>query len=305
MSIKNAFSFLIIGKTQETKSTPVFKNYVGVGSSYVLAVNPTKTELENLTKREVKTDPEYLKDGEMHVHFLVKTDPELNNGIEIINRLMFTLKDEFVYNRDQTSVQVTDQYGNFTYAPVEDVEAKKPLLDANGKPKKIDTKYRKARVGEEALVDFLKKYLSVPDAFDYANETWTLRTEAHDNRPAATDCKFAFEKISALCNGDVSEIKQALQYQPNNKVKLLYGVRTDENNRHYQVIASRTKLFMYNNAGKRSFDNLEKELKRVKEQGAYSNVEFKVQPLQEYTVEASNLTEEPFPQGGSDEMPWD
>ena len=37
----NSYSFLTIGKTQESKEAVEFKRYVGVGSSYVIAVNPT------------------------------------------------------------------------------------------------------------------------------------------------------------------------------------------------------------------------------------------------------------------------
>ena len=40
------FSFLAIGKTGESKEAVEFKKYIGVGASTVLAVNPTKAELE-------------------------------------------------------------------------------------------------------------------------------------------------------------------------------------------------------------------------------------------------------------------
>ncbi len=119
-SFKRAFSFLAIGKTHESKETQEFKRYVGLASSYVLAVNPTKKELDELRGFESQSEPEYIKDGEngkeAHINFLVKTDPEANNGIEIINQLMFTLRPTPAYNKDESKVQVIDQYCNVTWA---------------------------------------------------------------------------------------------------------------------------------------------------------------------------------------------
>ena len=58
MEINNSYVFLAIGKTQE--STEGFKKYVGVGSSFVVAVNPTKKEFEDIIGHEVANDPEYV-----------------------------------------------------------------------------------------------------------------------------------------------------------------------------------------------------------------------------------------------------
>ena len=48
MEINNSYVFLTIGKTQESTETQEFKKYVGVGSSFVVAVNPTKKQLEEI-----------------------------------------------------------------------------------------------------------------------------------------------------------------------------------------------------------------------------------------------------------------
>jgi hypothetical protein len=53
----NAVSFLAIGKTQESKETQEFSRYIGYSNSYVLAVNPTKAELESLTGRTLDKAP--------------------------------------------------------------------------------------------------------------------------------------------------------------------------------------------------------------------------------------------------------
>jgi len=302
----NSYCFLTIGKTKESTEVQEFKKYIGVGSSYVLAVNPNKAELEKIYGNEQANEPEYLVDGdngkEARIHFIVKTDPETNNGIEIISRLMFTLRPTPAYNRDQTKVQVLDNYGNSTWANTEDAKAGKKLLSAEGKELMIDTKYRMACVGEADLVGFLKTYLRVDPAFEYKNGSWVKKANADD-------CLFALEHINDYFKGDFSELREAIGMQPNNKVKLLYGVRTadtDNGPRQYQAVAARADLIMHNNAGSKSFEKVERRLAEMKASGSYPTTEFKVKELQEWEVTPTNL-DKPVddPLGGSSEMPWD
>lgn len=304
--MNNSYCFLAIGKTQESTETQEFKKYVGVGSSFVVAVNPTKQELESIYGREVQNDPEYVVDTangkEARITFIVKTDPETCNGVEIINRAMFSLRNAPAYNRDQTKVQVIDKYGNFTWANAEDAKAGKKLInEKSGTPAKIDDKYRMACVGEAALVDFLKHYLGVGDAFNYVNNTWVKKTGNLD------DYLFGLEHIKDYFNGDFSEVKEAIALQPNNKIKLLYGVRTTDEGKQYQAIATRENFMLFNSAGSNALLRLEKELANAKSNGSYANTEYKVQELTEYTVEATNLdngTQASEAATGGD-MPWD
>lgn len=305
MEIKNSYSFLAIGKTQESTETVEFKRYIGVGSSFVVAVNPTKKELETIYGREQANDPEYVVDTdqgkEARITFIVKTDPESNNGIEMINRAMFTLRNTPAYNRDQTKVQVIDKYGNFTWADTEVAKAGGKLLDKNGNPMRMDDNYRMACVGEAALVDFLKHYLCVGSAFNYVNSTWVKKDDADDY-------VFGLEHIKDYFTGNVSEIKEAIALQPNNKIKLLYGVRTSDEGKQYQAVCTRENLMLSNSAGSSALLRLEKELARIKDNGGYANTEYKVQELAEFNVEATNLNNTPVATGtesGGGEMPWD
>lgn len=306
MKITNSYSFLVIGKTQESTETQEFKKYIGVASSFIVAVNPTKKELEDIYGREQTNDPEYVVDTdngkEARITFIVKTDPSVNNGIEMINRAMFSLRNTPAYNRDQTKVQVIDQYGNVTWASTEDAKAGKKLLDRNGNPLKIDDKYRMACVGEADLIGFLKAYLCVGDVFNYVNGSWIKK--ANDS-----DYVFGLEHIKDYFNGDFSEVKDAIALQPNNKVKLLYGVRTTDEGKQYQAIATRNGMVLHNSAGSNAYARLERDLQRAKDNGSYSSTEFAVQELSEYTVEPTNLN---TPQASSSteesstgDMPWD
>lgn len=307
MKLANSYSFLTIGKTQESTESTGFKRYVGIGSSFVLAVNPAKKELDTLMGYESNNDPEYVVNTEngkeARINFIVKTDPKTNNGIEIVNRAMFTLRNAPAYNRDNTKVQVIDKYGNFTWADKQDAEEGKKLLDRNGNPVRIDDKYRMACVGEAALVDFLKHYLGIGSAFDYINGVWVKK----DN---ASDYMFELEHIKDYFNGNFSEIREAIKLQPNNKVKLLYGVRTTDEGRQYQAVITRENLILSNNAGQRAIDRLKEEISRLKDNGSYPTTELKVQELTEYTVQPTDFSSSSASainnsNSNSDAMPWD
>ena len=301
--MNKTFSFLTIGKTQESTETQEFKKYIGVGSSFVVAVNPTKKELEKIYDHEIQNDPEYVVDTdngkEARITFVVKTDPEACNGIEIINRVMFTLRNAPAYNRDQTMVQVIDKYGNVTWTSIEDAKAGKKIMSRKGNPQKIDDNYRMACVGEADLVGFLKAFLCVKDAFNYVNGVWVKKDDADDYL-------FGLEHIKDYFNGDFSEVKEAIALQPNNKVKLLYGVRTTDEGKQYQTVATRNGMVLYNAAGSKALSHLEKDLADTKENGGYATTEFEVKELSEYTVSATNLETAPTKNtSSSGDMPWD
>ena len=303
MTVMNSYSFLTIGKTQESTEGGSFKRYIGVGSSFVKAVNPSKKEFDAIMGYESTSEPEYIREVEIDnakekealITFIVQTDPEQCNGIDIKTRLTFTLRLAPAYNKDKTKVQVVDGYGNHVWAPVEDAKSGAKLLSSEGKELKIDAKYRMACVGECDLLDFLKAYLCVGDAFEYKNGSWVKKSNADD-------FVFALEHIKDYFAGNFSEIKEALALQPNNKVKLLYGIRTAEDGKQYQAVAGRGELILRNSAGATAFAKMEKSLTDAKANGAYSTTEFKVQDLQEFTVEPTNLEK---PAEAKSDMPWD
>lgn len=310
METNNSYSLLVVGKTQESTEAQEYKRYIGLGSSFVVAVNPTKKELETIYGREQANDPEYVVDTdngkEARVTFIVKTDPKITNGIEILSRVMFTLRNAPVYNQDKTKIQVIDEYGNTAWGIAEDVKAGKKLLSKEGKELKIADKYRMCCVGEADLVGFLKSYLWVQDAYSYINDAWVL------NKNHA-DCVFALENIKDYFKGDFSEIKDTIAMQPNNKVMLLYGIYTTNKGKQYQTVATRNGMVLPNAAGSKAIEGLTKNLARAKASGSYKTTEFIVQPLAEFTVQPTDFstpaadTSSPAndPLQGGNDMPWD
>lgn len=304
LNLKKSFSFLMVGKTQESADAGEgFKRYVGLGASKILAVNPTKEELEKIYGREIQNDPEYIIERDdqkgVRVDIIVQSVPELNNGIECITHATFNLYPTLAYNKDQSKVRVVDNYGNSTWANTEDAKAGKAILSHKGEPMKFDSvKYRMAFSGEVELLDFLRKFLYNKDAFRLVNGTWTKQSDAED-------VIIGFENPKKLLSGDVSEVKELINLQPDNKIKLLYGVRTTEEGKQYQTICTGYDLMLRNNSSTSALPGLERNLASAKQSGMYSTTDFRVQELQEYNVEATNLEKSVESSNSSDAMPWD
>lgn len=295
--MNTSFSFLTVGKTSEsTEAGSGYSKYVGLASCHVLAVNPDAKKLEEIYGREMPV-PEYVgeKDGVKfaRIDFILKTDAEVCNGIETIAKATFFVRNEPAINREGTRQQVIDIYGNTSYGSIDDVKEKKPIFTSNGNPAKVGPVYRPSYSGEGDLVAFLKAFLVVPDAFIFPNGKWELG-------PKSDEGKFGLDCIKDYFNGNFKELRDAIALQPNNKVKMLFGVRTTDDNKQYQDVCTRGDLILpnYSNA----LDRIEKRLADYKSNGSFPNTEYKVCVLQEYKVEASDLD---TAAASSSALPWE
>ena len=141
---------------------------------------------------------------------------------------------------------------------------------------------------------------NIPDVMKYVNNTWVMV----DN---PQDCEARLESIEDYFKGDFSELKDVISYQPSNKVKVLFGVRTTDDNKQYQTVY--TSMFLKNHV--RDYSRLDQDLQERKQQGAFANTEFIVDDLKEYKVDSTDLSQSgtgalPFP-GATDSAPspWD
>jgi len=308
----NHYSFLVVGKTEESKeASEGFKKYVGIGASKVLAINPTKAELEKIYGRELQNDPEYTVERDdvkgVVVDIIVQTDPELCNGVDMINHLRFNLFPSKAFNKDQSKVRVVDTFGNAQWMNTEDANAHKPCLTANGDPQKIDKDYRISFIGEADILDFLRKFLFNKDSFNMPNGVWTKKEDAND-------VIIGFEDPKKLLGGNVSEVKELIALQPNNKIKLLYGVKRVEDAQtgkvsYRQTVCSSYDMMLRNNATASAVTQLEKNLASAKSAGMYSNIEYAVQELKEWDVQPTTITQTNAaavqPAAAPKKAPWD
>lgn len=302
MENKN-FSFMAFGKTQVSKEATEIKRYTGVGSVFVVGVNPNKAELEKLYDRELDKDPEYIteKDGvtSARIDFIIKTDPtaKCSNGIELLTKFSMFIRNEYRFNRDKTKVQVIDKYGRTAWVTKEQAKAHEIPVYKNG-PANIDKDYRPAYVGEEDITNFLKLFLGISNVEKWVKNEATGRREVVGLVDNPQDCECRLENIEDYFKGKFNEIKGAINLMPNNKIKVLFGVRTTDEGKQYQDVY--TRKFLSNTVS--VYDKLAEDVQTNKDNGAYPNTEFVINDLQEYTVQATNFNNT---NNNNGDMPFD
>lgn len=278
--------FMAFAKGKEVvENTGVVKRYIGVGSVKVLAVNPTKAELETIYGTTLERDVEYTSttpEGVQaaRIDFIVSTDPKNEGGIDMKTKASFFLRKEFMFNQDKSKVKVMDKYGRTAWVTKEQFAAKEIPMYSNG-PANIDADYKMMYRGEEELVDFLKNYLGIPNV-----------TKFVDGKPAGlidnpSEAEARLEGLDKYFNGDFSELKEIMSYQPNNKVKLCFGVKTTDDGKQYQDVFIQMSL----KNGNSRYDKLEKAIEERKAMGGYPHTEFAVCDLKEYVVTPTTFTE--------------
>lgn len=289
--------FMAFSAGKESTESGEFKRYIGVAPVRVLAVNPTKSEQEKLYNTTLDKDPEYVgnvnvngKDVQnVRISFVVKTDEE-KCGIDMTTNVTFFLQNAPRMGSQSGKYQIIDKYGRTAWATEEDIKAKQIPVYSNGKPANIDADYRQAYVGEEELTNFIKNYLNIPNVQKYVDGEWKLV----DN---PSECEARLDKIADYFKGNFAELKSIISLQPNNKIKVMFGVRTSEDGKEYQAVYTRMTL----KNGVSDYSRLDKDLQEAKQNGAYSTTEFSVCPIKEYKIEATPVDDLPTASAAN---PW-
>lgn len=304
----NSYLFMAISRgTESTEGTPI-KRYTGVAPCFVKLCNPNKKQLEEAYGRDIEDEPEYVStqevDGEnvpnVRISFLSQPDPEkvgFDAGLIPVN---LYVRKQYRYNKDKTKVQVIDKYGRTAWVTIEQAKNHEIPMYSNG-PANLDKDYRPAYVGEEDLTNFIIAYLNIPSPMKYnkAEKKWYMNENASDS-----ECRL--DHIEDYFKGDFSELQQLLTYQPKNKVKVLFGVKTNDEGKQYQAVY--TQMFLKNNVT--DYERLKDDLKASKEAGRYGTTEFVVGPFKEYNVEETDFStpsqggSNPFDTTSSDN-PWE
>ena len=309
MNTNSSFNFMAFSKGTVSTEGNVVKRYIGVAPVYVLGVNPSKEELEKFYNTQLEKTPEYISEIEVgedkhkvlnvRIDFIVKTDAARCNDIDFTTKVSFFLRNEYRVNKDASKVQVIDKYGRTAWVTKEQFKNKEIPVYSNG-PANIDKDYRACYHGEEDLTNFIKAYLNIPNVMKYVNNTWVTV----DN---PEDCEARLEHISDYFKGNFKELKEVLTLQPSNKVKVLFGVKSTEDNKQYQAVF--TQMFLRNSVT--DYRKLNKEVQERKDNGAYPTTEFSVEDLKEYKVEATDFNSAKSDPFGSNSdsapssSPWD
>jgi len=165
--------------------------YVGIAAVKVIAVNPTLGELHALNIN-LKNEPNYVGvsiGGDEYnkvVLWVQHENPSFTTSID------FLIKPEPKVSQSGKA-QWTNAIGQFAYAENKASEQYEWFKDEG---------VRKAFVGEEKLIDFIKAFANVANG---------------DN------C--AFDAPQKVANGDVTELKELVKQLSDNKVRVLLGVK--------------------------------------------------------------------------------
>tara|TARA_R100000951_G_scaffold107025_1_gene102052 strand:+ start:2093 stop:2860 length:768 start_codon:yes stop_codon:yes gene_type:complete len=184
--------------SQEQVSGGGVPMYVGIAPSQIVAVNPTQAELADLGVN-LKTAPEYkvtLSDKEYQkITFWVK-----HVGPDFITRFDILMMPTIRVSKDGSKSMWTNSRGQISWSDT-DPSTKYDWYNGEG--------VRKAYVGEDTLLNFIKAWANVSNGGDCYLET-----------------------IDKIVTGDVSELKQLIEALTENKVRLLMGVKDEK----YQTI---------------------------------------------------------------------
>lgn len=273
------------GKSTDTAE---YKRYIGVAPVFINAVNPTKKELEGFYNTTIDNEPKYLGEVEVNdkkipnvrIDFIVTTD-ETVVGTALRTKVSFFIRNEYRYNRDRTKVQVIDKYGRTAWVTIEQAKNHEIPTYSNG-PANLDKDYRPLYYGEEQLTEFIRAYLGILPVMKYVDNTWVMREHPEEY-------EIRLDKIANYFKNDFSELKEIITYQPNNKVKVLFGVRTTDDNKMYQTVF--TDMFLKNSNS--DYTKLAKAVQERKDAGAYSTTDFEVCDLKEYVVKPTEIAETP------------
>ena len=203
----------VTGKRREEKD---FSKKVGLFEGQVICINPTTEQYEEVLGISLSEDSkatEYLgeKDGVDMVRISfwikdVKTDEKYS--------MPFFLKDEYRTNKDGDKFQFINSVGVCSWA--QDEETLPSWF--------VERSYRKAKVGEEELYEFLRSWLKL------------------NYRDADTVLELTWKK---LLRGDVSELSEQIDGDFDGNVAFLATVvvkETDDGIKEYQGVYNRAFL---------------------------------------------------------------
>lgn len=279
---------MAFSKGKESTEAAVVKRYIGVAPVKVLAINPTKEKLEELYGTTLDKDVEYTgeQDGvkTARIDFIVKTSDKC--AVDMTTKVTFFLRKEFMFNKDNSKVKVMDKYARTAWVTKEECKAHAIPQYSNG-PANISAEYRPLYRGEEEMTLFVKNWINIDDVMTYNKKT---KTWSMVDNPSSCEAQFDTAVLEAAFEGKFDKIQEMVDYQPNNVVQVMFGVKTNDEGKEFQTAFTRMTL----RAHSTNYDGLEAALNEAKSNGAYPTTEFKVCTIEEYAPAPTNLeTTEP------------
>jgi len=263
-----------MGLGQNAQATKDFSSapkvlFTGVVPVKVLAINPTKKQLEEIYGRDFEKEPEYLSADEnnvkkLRIDFILQTvkDDKLHVDIEEIVKHSYFLEDKPQMSKEG-KYKVINIYGDTQWGTSEEIKTGK--LAENVSWYKTDG-MRPCFIGEEDLTKFVRYLFGISDMKVYNNDSKSF-IEIKDLKQA----EGRLDNIKKYFTGDISEITSVAKTLPDNKVKLISGVKTTDDNKQYLSFAGK---YPIRYSGSEKYDFYYKNLKETIDAGGYANIDF-------------------------------
>jgi len=218
-------------KNPSTAEFADIKKYQGVASVSIVGINPSNDRLRQFgwTIPEDAEEPKYVtvnNEGKKsaRVRFLVKIEDFDDKPVVALD---FWIRPEYWVNKKGDKAQIIDSFGRTAWGTKDEIKGHKIPQYASG-PAQISNDYKMAHPGQDVLVGFIMKFLNMTplSIFDRKKNNWVAsKNPGH----------LTIDHWDKLCQGDVSEIAEYIAAEPNNKVKVVLGIRTTEDNKAYQT----------------------------------------------------------------------
>lgn len=227
------------------------KKYIGVASINVLAINPNNEKLRKYgwsiaedadepTYVTTKTDENGKVTKNARIRFLVQIQDLEDKPVISLD---FWCRPEIMVSNEKkddagrvvkpAKCKIIDAFGRTAWGTKEECKAHKIPVYASGQEASIATPYKPCHPGEEEMVQFLFKYLNITplQVFDRNKQVWL---------PSKNPGRLTIDDWAALCDGNIEEIANYIALQPENRVKVILGVRTTDDNKTYQTFLNTT-----------------------------------------------------------------
>ena len=279
------------------------KNYVGVASVNIIAVNPNNATLREAgwSIPEDANEPEYLHRDEngkidsARVRLLARI---MDLEEKPVIPLDFWIRPDVKTNKDGTKCKIIDPYCRTAWATSDDVKTRSIPTYSTGNKADISPDYKLCHIGEEEFVAFLAKYFNITPYQRFVRATRGANDghwEKNDNPGMVT-----INDWKALCSGNVTEVEGDFKNPEtkNNCVKVILGVRQTENNKIRQVFITgglRDNAYLSNAMPVDKFtgeyNNATKGIQRFNEShpNTVAQYTFSAAPVKEWKLASSNV----------------
>lgn len=275
------------------------RKFIGVASVNVLAINPDNDKLRKYGWNipEGAPEPDYVTVREENGRQVTSTRVRFLVQIQDLDErpvipMDFWCRPEMLVTAEKVGddgkvkpakCKIIDNYGRTAWGTREEITAHQVPQYASG-PANISTPYRACHPGEGELVGFLLKYLNVTplQIFDRSKQEWVA-----SKNPG----RLTIDNWTDICNGNVKELAEYCALEPDNRVKVILGVRTTDDNRTYQTFLDTAYLsnsaFPDRNTGE--YASARRAIDKFFRNRTGSPYSFSASPVKEWSVTATQV----------------